>query len=135
MTARDQYIEGLRRLADALEADPEMVLPYDGTASELSVFTQTKTELQAWARALPGTKTKEVDDTSPVYGFELHGSIAGVRVLVYSHRDEVCTRRVVDTRVEIVEEEITQVIGKRSVPKTVETVEWDCHPLLAEVAS
>lgn len=136
MTARAEYIEGLRGLANALEDDPDLPLPFDGTiTSNLTVFAQTKDELQAWISALPGTKTKDVNETSEHYGFKLRGSIAGLHILVHAPRDEVCTRRVVDTRIEVVEEEITQVIGKRSVPKTVEIVEWDCHPLLSEVAS
>ncbi|MCU1592461.1 MAG: hypothetical protein JWP11_3717 [Frankiales bacterium] len=129
---RAGYIAGLRALADALEADTALPLPDEGTSSELSVFVQTKTEAVAYARLLPGKVDKKVTDGH--YGFELHGSLHGLRVLIYAPRAEVCERVVTGTR------EVTRVIRDpealaavptTTVVETVEDVEWRCTPLLA----
>jgi len=131
--ARAGYIAGLRRIADALESDPLLLLPYDGTGSEFSVFTDSRDELVRWARVLDGKRDKEVTD-SDHYAFKLHGVVGSLRVLVYAPRDEVCTRRVVGTR-EVTEEvpdpEALAAVPTVTVTKTVEDVEWDCGPILA----
>lgn len=130
---RTAYIAGLRRIADALEADPDLRLPYDGAVSEFPVFTYTREQLVAWARVLDGKRDKEVTEDKG-FGFELHGSVAGFRVLVYAPRDQVCMRRVVGTR-EVTEEvpdpDALAAVPTVTVTKTVEDVEWDCGPILA----
>ena len=134
MTAdRAGYIAGLRRIADALEADPLLPLPYDGTSSEFPVFTHSQDELVRWVRVLDGKRDKEVTD-SPGYGFELRGVVGALRVLVYAPRDLVCTRRVVGTR-EVIEEvpdpDALAAVPTTTVTRTEEVIEWDCGPILA----
>lgn len=127
---RAEYIAGLRALADALEADRDLVLPYTGNSeySRFSVFTDTRRSLQLWAKAIPGTKDKEVTEDQH-YGFEVLGQIRGLHVRVYGKRDEVCTRRVVGT--ETVTEKVATEFVDREVTRDV--VEWDCGPLLGDV--
>jgi hypothetical protein len=129
---RTAFTAGLRVLADALDANPDLPLPYDGTTSELSVFTRTKAEAAAYARVLPGTVDKRVTDGH--YGFELHGWLQGLRVLVYAPREEVCTRVVKGTREvtrEIPDPEALAAVPITTVTETVEDVEWVCQPLLS----
>lgn len=133
---RADYIAGLRKIADALEAHDDLVLPYPGSseyASSFSVFTDTKAEAAAWALVLDGRAEKNVTEDGN-YGFQLKGRVHGVHVLVYAKREEVCTRRVVGTR-EVVEEvadpEALAAVPTVQVTRTEDIVEWDCHPLLA----
>lgn len=135
---RAEYVAGLRRIADALEADPSLPLPYEGASGDmgrLSVFTSTREELQAWSRVMDGVKRKDVDNDAH-YGFRLLGAAAGVNLIVYADRQEVCRRVVTGTR------EVTRTVPDLSVQvpmvevtETVEDVDWICEPLLAEVTS
>lgn len=133
MTAdRTAYIDGLRALAAALETDPELPLPYDGSTTQMSVFVETKEEAAAYARLL-GKAEKHVTDESS-YGFRLHGAIDGLRVIVYAPRDQVCTRRVVGTREvtrTVLDPDALAAVPTVEVTEVVEDVAWDCHPLLA----
>lgn len=125
---RAEYIAGLRALADALESDPGLTVPFSGSAaSDLSVFIETKEELQHWVRVMPGRKDKQVDDGDDNWGFRLAGAIRGLHVLVYAPRDEVCTARIVGTKT--VERRIP--IDYQTVTEEVPEVEWDCGSLLA----
>ena len=91
-TDRTGYIKGLRALADILDNNPALPLPWDGGhASRLSIFVETREQAAGYARLIPGKVIKKVTDSS-AYGFELRGSIAGLRVLVYAPRPEVCER-------------------------------------------
>lgn len=131
---RQPYIAGLRQLADLLEDNTDLPLPYHGTMSELAIFADSKEQLVAVARALPGKVGKTFDDRSDTYGFELHGSIGGLRVIVYGDRNEVCQRVVTGTR------EVTKTVPAPDAPmveitETVEDVEWICSPLLAEATA
>jgi len=125
---RTAYIEGLRTLADALEANDAIPLPYDGTASELSIFCRSRDELAALTRALPGPKDKQVTDSAS-YGFELHGRLHGLRWVAFADRDDVCTARVVGT--ETVTRKVP-VVEFEEVTETRDVIEWECHPILAE---
>lgn len=126
---RTEYIAGLRALADVLEADADLTLPYTGTSDygRLAIFTDTRRALQLWAKAIPGTKDKEVSEDAS-YGFELLGALRGLHLCIYGKRDQVCIRR---------------IVGQQTVTKTVATayeekdvvediIEWDCGPLLAD---
>jgi hypothetical protein len=131
---RDEYVAGLRALADAIDADPDLPLPYHGGSTEAIVFCDDKAEMVAWARLMTGAKRKEIDENS-AYGFELHGQVLGLRVGVYVRRDEVCRRVVKGVRTETKTEDVTEVVGTREVTVEVEDVEWVCEPLLAAAVS
>ena len=132
--ARSEYTAGLRALADMLDANPELPLPYNGLRPEirLSIFTHTREEAAAYARLLPGKVDKEVTDSS-YFGLDLKGALHGLHVLVHVPREKVCTRVVKGTRQVTRTEPI--VTGHREVTETVEDVEWECGPLLAEASS
>ncbi len=132
---RTGYINGLRALADALDAHPETPLPYYGTQKKpLPVYMHTKADAAAWARTLPGQVTKTYDDDSDYFGLNLGGAFDGLHMAVYARRDQVCTRVVTSS------ETVTREIPARpampatvasTVTEVVETVEWDCGSLLA----
>lgn len=106
--SREGIIDGLRVLADFLEARPDVPLPYLGT---LHAFAEPD-ELPVVARALNGfTKSHDGNFLSLVKnvgGFELHVNFAS---------EAVCERVVVGT--EEVPEKITPAHTK-------EIVEWKC---------
>lgn len=134
MTAPDpraEYTLGLRMLADLLDTNPDIPLPYHGNGTALLWIIVSekdqKATLAAIARALPGKVTKDVRDGS----FDLKGQLAGLLVQVIAQRDEVCTRVVTGT------ETVTKTIPDPDVEvplvevtETVEQVEWICGPLL-----
>lgn len=135
MTDRSEYIAGLRALAEALEADEALPLPYDGTLGPIAVFTYAKPTLAAMTRLLDGKREKEVDESSSSHGFRVKGSIRGLRVIIYADRDQVCTRRVVGT--ETVTEQIPdpEYVDKAPLVEVTterQIVEWDCGSLLAD---
>lgn len=131
-TDRTAFTTGLRALADALDADPELPLPFEGSLNQLSVFTDTVEELAAWRRLL-GTVDKTVRD-SGAYGFQITGALHGLGLRVFADRQQVCTRVVTGTR-EVTETvpdpEVLATVPTVEVTRVEEIVEWDCHPLLA----
>lgn len=135
---RAAYTEGLRRLADLIDANPDLPLPYSGSSSPMLFMfldhgEDNKAAMAAAARVIGGKWDKIGDDTY----FDLSGSIAGVKVKLCAFRDEVCVKVVTGTR------EVTKMVkdpaALASVPEievieTVEDVEWRCAPLLADTA-
>jgi hypothetical protein len=130
---RQGYIDGLRALADALAAYPELMLPIDGYLSGMSILStgeaDQREQLAAWARVLPGRKTKSGSDRY----FRFDGAFAGLKIQVVCDRDVVCERVVIATR-EVTEDvpdpEALAAVPTVSVTKTVEDVEWRCSPVL-----
>lgn len=133
---RAGYIAGLRKLADALERDETLPLPYFGASphvARLSVFVKTKTEVVAYAR-LMGKAEKKVDNDSPHFGFELEGAVDGLHLVVVAPRSEICERVVTGTETvtrEVPDPEALAAVPTTTVTETVEKVEWICSPLLA----
>lgn len=129
MTTRDGYIAGLRTLADLLDQNPDLPLPYNGSSSALLWIiggSDQRATLSAVARAIPGVKTKGVRGDY----FDVCGQIEGLRVQVIADRDQVCERVVVGT------ETVTREVPDPDVPmvtvtEIVEQVEWRCRPLLS----
>lgn len=133
MEERAAYAAGLRALADALDGNPDLPLPFDGTTSPLSIFVHTKPEAVAFARLMHGQVDKHFND-NPDYGFQLLGAIHGLRVRVWAPRAEVCERVVVGTREitrEVPDPDALAAVPMTMVVETVEDVVWECHPLLA----
>ncbi|HEX5347886.1 MAG TPA: hypothetical protein VFW64_12430 [Pseudonocardiaceae bacterium] len=126
MSARQEYIDGLRALADLLEANPDLRLPYTGRdrggALLVMPHGDERDEVAEWARALPGEKSKTVRDEY----FDLDGQLHGLHLRVIAHRDKVCRKVVKGTRE--VKEQVP--VKFTTVTKTVEDVEWVCDPLL-----
>lgn len=132
---RADFIAGLRALADLLEQHDELKLPTNDIHWHCLDAEDGPGDLATFARLVPGTLRKNTyGDSTPTPYIDLSGRIEGLRVSASAYRDAVCTRRVVAVR-EVVEE-IPDPDALASVPtvtvtKTVEDVEWDCHPILA----
>jgi len=134
MSARSDYIAGLRQLADLLEQhEAELPLPVDGRLSPIGfhflVGDDPKAELAAAVRAIPVHLNKHAPD--PGYHetyYDLEGHLHGLRINLTAYRNTVC-ERVVISRDTVV------VPAKPAIPertKVVEQVEWRCHPILAD---
>lgn len=131
---RAQYIRGLRMLADLLEARPELLVPHGPLSVVPLGERESREQLAAWARALPGKKDKEINDRFA----NLVGSLRGLRIKVVAYRDEVCERVVLGT--ETVTEMVPDPEALTAVPQiaqvtTREIVEWVCRPMLADEAN
>lgn len=138
---RTAYIDGLRKLADAMEQHPEIPLPYHGKTVPISLMffdcyadSDNKAAMAAAARALPCTLAKSGDDKY----FQMDGTLDGLRIKLSAFREEVCERVVTDTR-EVIEQvpdpealaAATAAVPLIPVTRIEETVEWVCTPLLA----
>lgn len=144
---RVAYTQGLREIADWLDAHPEVRLPYIGRSipgcelPALPIYLRTpsawedvpsvRAQMATVARAM-GSAAKSpglVDGT-----FIVWRSFAGLAVFAQAERDEVCERIVVGTK-EVTEEipdpEVLKSVPKVTVTKTVEEVEWRCGSLLS----
>jgi hypothetical protein len=138
---RAEYIAGLRMLADLLDANPHLGLPFDGRTLPMSVYITREDEqrekLAEWARALPGQKTKSEEGTGGVF-LALTAQLRGVSLRVLANREEVCERVVLGTH-EVVEEKpdpaLLAEIPLVTVTRTEEIVEWRCSSLLAEASA
>lgn len=128
-TDRDSYTAGLRQLADTLDTNPDIPLPYEGNLCDLNWFLHGgRDEMAAIARAFPVTWAKRTWGEHDTH-FELAGKLAGLRLAVNISRDAVCTRVVKGTEDRVVEEVVTPAVT-RKVTRQVEVVEWECQPLL-----
>ena len=142
VTARERYIDGLRVLAAALEASPDLPLPYDGSsrysALHWSFYGKDSREQMALAaRLLPCAWAKEFTEADPdgeyPAFFRLLGQMGGLHVRLIAERDAVCRKVVTGTR-EVTEEIPDPDAPKVRVTRVVEDVEWDCGSLLRPVA-
>lgn len=150
--ARAAYTQGLREIADWLDAHPEVKLPHIGAhipgceLPSLPIWIRApykwdddqrdaRARLAEIARAM-GRANKGpglVDGT-----FIVWRQFAGLAVFAQTERDEVCEKVVTGTReetVEVPDPEALAAVPKVTVTRTVEDVEWVCSPLLAEAKS
>ena len=128
MTARAEYIAGLRELADLLERHDDLPLPYRGSMSDLVWIEVTRDadEQKALAakftRLIPSTISKEPRDTA----LDVKGSIRGLQVCMVVNRSAVCERIVKGTKT-------VTIPAKPAEPeRTVEVdeVDWVCGSIL-----
>lgn len=136
---RAEKIAGLRQLADFLEQHPEAE-----SLDDLRIFDYclTRDALVRKARVLGGRWEKKPGE----HYFELHRQIGPVDYQLYTLRGQACEARVVGTvpvteerfvdpgRAAVLQAELDAltervVVGERDV------VEWDCAPVLKDVAS
>lgn len=125
---------GLRKLADAVEANPDLA-PHLRYALSFSthIFNDVPATFAAFARAAKAAGAKVTKDYHGKFAHVL-ADWGGVSVDLQTDRDEVCERVVVDTR-EIVEE-VPDPVAVAALPKVKQTrveeiVEWKCRPILA----
>lgn len=129
LNTRASYTQGLRELADIIDANPHLTLPHHGTTTPLGVYVTPKTpesqrkRTRDWSRALPGQKRKQHRGSF----FCLEADIAGLRFEVVSVREAFC--RKIETQ-ETITEEVpvypTEPTGFETIERTVSHVEWVC---------
>jgi len=136
MTDRLAYTKGLRQLADILDANPDLPLPYTGDLSSLNWIEvsrendEIRDSARLFARLIPGTITKTPRDDV----VDLIGHIAGLKVCFIAAREAVCTRVVTGTH-EVTTPATPAMPATEPQPERTETVEdfeWICSPLLAD---
>jgi len=132
---RTNYTAGLRALADLLDNNPDLPLPYHGNDTHLLWVQdngdndETRDTARLFARLIPGTISKKARDTY----LDLDGHIAGLKVSLITSRAAVCERVVTGTH-----EVTTPARPALNLPaepehtETIEDVEWVCGPLLAD---
>lgn len=143
-TERAAYTRGLREIADWLDANPEIQLPYlDSTISGKD--QPTLNILLGWwsgkdqreQMATIGRAMGKFDKYARPDGdrFAISRVFGSIALTVTADRDEVCERIVVGTR-EVTEEvpdpEAVAALPKVSVTKVVEDVRWECRSILAD---
>lgn len=140
MGVREEYINGLRALANLLQNVPELELPtHGGVVEEYGVaggsidwmlFTdddhdEQKARAQAIVRAVPGEWRKNAGSNL----FRAEADLCGLRLQVIVDRAAVCTRKVVGTKQ--VEKKVPVEFKTETVDEDI--VEWDCGSLLKPV--
>lgn len=121
---REDFIAGLRQLADFYEEHPLLPLP-DSPDFAVYYFGEPEThELAARIATQLGTFEKRADETL----FRIEKSFGSIRLRFVFCRDKVCIRKVIGTK----------TVTKEIYPENFETqeveeeiVEWICPPLLA----
>jgi len=138
MNDRSTYINGLRALADLLEAKPDLPPPSVGTDGEISWHISARSydnvaeTIAMIARLIPGRleKNSSDDEYGSIY-FELSGSLAGLPVKIWTFREDVCRKVVTGTR----EVQKQVPVGYETVTETVDVFGWECEPILAKAIS
>lgn len=83
MTAPDirtPYVTALRTIADMLEANPDVRLPYEGTVAALTIYCHNSAEVVAAVvavRSLGVPLSEQVDPHEQSYGYKLRAQIGG----------------------------------------------------------
>lgn len=81
-TDRTAYTQGLRKLAQALDADPSLSLPYEGTNSPIAFFVDGKDLEPALRLRVLMTNPVTSHSTSITYPVQINGLLYGLRVYV-----------------------------------------------------
>lgn len=130
--------EGLRALADMIEANPEiaetMAYPLRYISAPVTSEDDEVGALAAFARACAraGAVIRKDGDTKWFRVIASFGS--EVQVDAFGHRDEVCERVVTGTETvvkTVPDPDALATVPTVEVTEVVETVEWKCRPLLA----
>lgn len=137
MSSREEIISGYRKLADILEANPDLPLPdygnptiafypeYDHESSDGG--WNVKALARSFSKSIPGNIKKHYDNHS----MQLQGTINGIKTYAYFGRDQVCEKVKTGTQVVIVDE-VPEGVDLVKVKKIVDVFEWKCtEPLLA----
>lgn len=132
-----QQVAGLRKLADLIEAHPELAGRFTADEIELNIHTRTDditAELAEWARFAKANGAKIAKDiTQSMYNVTAT-FCDGVKVSMLAYRTAVCEKVVVGTR-EVTEEvpdpEALAAVPTVTVKRVVEETKWVCRPLLA----
>lgn len=97
MTDRADYIRGLRTLADLLDEHGEIELPYEGTASEITIYPHNVDTAIAQAVAciqqMEPNPTVEIKPAPTVVWLTIRGLIASLRFEVSLRANDICQQR------------------------------------------
>ena len=125
---RAKTIAALRHIADTLEGNPLVRVPYFGSAI---LGVGSLKEMVAVKKAYGGLWTKDIDITGE--DFKLRRTFSDdLRIMVYTARENVCERIVVGTK--IVPATTLPARDEVHMPERVEElVEWHCPKSLSEL--
>jgi hypothetical protein len=133
MTDRTAYIDRLRKLADLLDATPELILPHDVNKGAIKFYPTGAEETATTARLLPSSWKKNDPNASDFDAqyYRLTGMWEGIALTIIEERAAVCTRVQVGT------ETVTVPAVEAAPEMTVEQpiFEYKCEPLLAKAVA
>lgn len=140
MSAAQQYIQRLTVASELIAAHPDLPLPcvfgypHNGAVevtwqlmNDDATRDDQRAAVQQIVRAIGGKWDKHPWGDRFDFGRDYHG----VKLEIYTHRDQVCERVVTGT-------ETVTIPAKAAEPERTEErelVEWRCEPVLAEAAS
>ena len=123
---RAKTIAALRHIADTLEGNPLLSVPFFGSGI---IAANSLEEMVATGRSYGGFWSKEVTDSD----FHLNRVFTSdLRLLIYTARENVCERIVVGTK--IIPATTLPARDEVHMPeRTEELVEWHCPKSLSEL--
>ncbi|GAA0970058.1 hypothetical protein GCM10009555_018310 [Acrocarpospora macrocephala] len=92
-TDRAAFTAGLRRLADLLDANPDMGLPFDGRAVPMSIYLDGDTATTS-ALALIAAMNEPAKPVIESNFLKIDGRVHGLRVEICLKPREVCEKRI-----------------------------------------
>ncbi len=131
----DEQATGLRALANALEANPELAqfvrigLGHIGT----HVFDSEREKFATFVRAFKAGGAEITKDYHDKYAM-VKATFGPVVVVIQADREEVCERVVVGTETvtkTVKDPAVLATVPDVEITEQVEIVEWQCKPLLA----
>lgn len=132
---RQDYIDGLRKLAALLESTPDLPTPYMTSDSVRWSAWSDAAEVARLAALLPGTMHKndptESDYHATYYVMTSSKRFGPFKLVVQSYRDTVCERIQTGTKT-------VRVPAVKAAPARVEeqpVFEYVCSPLLAKAVA
>jgi len=133
MTSRAEYINRLRKMADLLEAESGLILPYQIGKNTISFYPHGVEETARTAKIFPSAWKKN-DPAASSYDadyYKLTGAWNGASVVILDDRESVCQRVQVGT------EKVVIPAVKAEREKVVERpiYEYKCEPLLAKAVA
>ena len=125
--SREQVIDGFRRLANLIEQNPEMNLPYEGSSDESAMLfmCHNKESFAATVKAFGhGQKADGGDTMDFIPDFPLN-------IKIFGFKSSICERRPVTRMVEAQPELHIPARVEPAIPAHEETViEYACSPFL-----
>lgn len=117
------FIEALRKIANVLESNPDIQVPYFGTQV---VRCESVDEFKRIIEAFGGRWNKESTDTDYKIKHKLHENLS---LLAYASHEKVCKRVVVGNK--HIPETVLPARPETVVPaRDEQVVKWICPPLL-----
>jgi hypothetical protein len=130
MSKRKEYIKRLRDMANLLEAEADLPLPYSVYKNEITFYTNGSEDTAMVAKLVPTSWSKNDPNTGSYDAsyYILTGEFSGAKVTAMSNRKDVCERKQVGT------EKVVHAHVK-AVPAYTEerpVYEYECTSLLSK---